>query len=111
ALGCSYLRSGDLARAAAELRRAVDLEPQGLWANFARGRCAYLLGRHEEAAEAFAACVALAPERAACFYNRALACEALGRREQALADFERAWALAPGRAPAARGRDGIRRGA
>jgi serine/threonine protein kinase len=111
ALGCSYLRSGELPRAAEDLKRAVDLEPQGLWANFARGRCAYLLGRHEEAVEAFAACVALAPDRAACFYNRALACEALGRRAQALADFERALEIDPGLAPAAQGRDRISRGA
>src|SRR5262249_25226354 len=70
ALGCSYLRSGELERAAAELDRALELEPQGLWPNFARGRCAYLLNRHDEALVSFTVCVALAPESAVCWYNR-----------------------------------------
>ncbi len=95
ALGCSYLRSGELPQAADELERAVSLEPQGLWPNFARGRCAYLLGRYEEALVAFAACVALAPRSAVCFHHRGLAYEALGRQELATRDFVYARSLDP----------------
>jgi tetratricopeptide (TPR) repeat protein len=106
ALGCSYLRSGELPRAAEELEQAVDLEPHGLWANFSRGRCAYLRGRHEEAVRAYTACVALAPDRAVCFWNRALALEALGQSEEAARDLERARRLDPDlpRAGAEKGR-------
>jgi serine/threonine protein kinase len=108
ALGCSYLRSGELARSAAELERAVDLEPQGLWPNFARGRCAYLLGRHQEALLSFTACVALAPDSAVCWYNRGLVREALGEVGPALRDYERALRLDPGLTPASQARDRVR---
>jgi serine/threonine protein kinase len=111
ALGCSYLRGGELERAAEELEHAVDLEPQGLWPHFARGRCAYLLGRHEEALVSFTACVALAPGSAVCWYNRGLANEAQGRREHARRDYEHALRLDPGLAAAAQGRDRLRAGA
>jgi tetratricopeptide (TPR) repeat protein len=87
-------KSDELKLAARELEQAVDLEPQGLWPNFARGRCAHLLGRHEEALVAFTVCIALAPQSAVCYRNRALAYEALGRREDARRDEERAARLA-----------------
>jgi eukaryotic-like serine/threonine-protein kinase len=108
ALGCSYLRGGELTRAAGELERAVELEPQALWFNFARGRCAYLLGRYQQALAAFAACVARAPESAVCYYNRGLAWEALGRPAQALHDYERALQLNAGLAAAGQARDRLR---
>jgi eukaryotic-like serine/threonine-protein kinase len=105
ALGCSWLRAGELERAAEELERAAELEPQGLWFNFARGRCAHLRGRHQEALAAFAACVAGAPESAVCRHNRGLAWEALGQPAQALHDYERAAQLDPALAAAVLARD------
>src|SRR4029079_11828835 len=62
ALGRSFLRSGDLSAAAEEFERAVDKQPNDLWSNFYRGVCAYKLGRHEAAGNAFSVCVTLAPE-------------------------------------------------
>ncbi len=111
ALGLSYLRSGDTKRAMQELEQAVELEPQGLWPNFARGRCAYLLERHEDALVSFTACVALAQHSAVCWYNRGLAYEALGRTGPALHDYERALRLNPALAPAVQGRQRVRGGA
>jgi serine/threonine protein kinase len=90
ALGRSLLRAGDLARADAELARAVGLEPHALWPNFYLGVCAHRLGRYEEAAEAFSACIGAAPGSAGCFYNRALAHAARGRADLALRDCDQA---------------------
>jgi serine/threonine protein kinase/Flp pilus assembly protein TadD len=100
ALGRSYLAAGDLERAAAELDRAVRLDPSGLWPNYYRGLCAYRQRRYEDAALAFSVCVGVAPGYARCRYHRALACTALGRADEALADYDRALQLDPGLASA-----------
>jgi tetratricopeptide (TPR) repeat protein len=101
ALGRSYLRAGDLDRAAGELARAVRLEPQGLWPNFYQGLCAYRQGRYVDAVAAYSVCIGAAPEAANCFHNRALAFTALGRPEQALRDYDQALRLDPTLAAAA----------
>jgi tetratricopeptide (TPR) repeat protein len=95
ALGRALLRSGDLERAAAELERAVRLQPQGLWPNFYQGLCAYRQGRYADAVTAYSVCIGAAPEPAGCFYNRALALDALGRTGQALHDYDQALRLDP----------------
>jgi serine/threonine protein kinase/Flp pilus assembly protein TadD len=95
ALGRSLLRAGDLEGAAAEVGRAVRLQPQGLWPNFYQGLCAYRQGRYADAATAYSVCIGAAPEAANCFYNRALAFAALGRTEQALPDYDQALRLDP----------------
>jgi serine/threonine protein kinase/Tfp pilus assembly protein PilF len=94
-LGRSYLRAGDLARAAGEFEVALELRPQDLWPNFYQGLCAYKLGRFDDAVDAFRVCIALAPDTAECYYNRALAHEALGRKPSALRDYSRALQLDP----------------
>jgi len=101
ALGRFFLKSGDLQRAAAELDRAVLLEPQGLWPSFYQGVCAYRQGRYSAAVAAYSVCIGAAREPAPCFYNRALAFEALGQTEQALRDYDQALRLDPGLADAA----------
>jgi tetratricopeptide (TPR) repeat protein len=92
-LGRSYLRSGDLRRAAGEFERALELRPQDFWPNFYRGLCAYHLGRFDDAVNAFSICVALAPEAAECYFNRASAREALGQADLARRDYGRALEL------------------
>jgi serine/threonine protein kinase/Tfp pilus assembly protein PilF len=89
-LGRSYLRSGDLVRAAAEFQTALEIRPQDFWPNFYQGLCVYQLGRFEDAIDAFRVCIALAPETAECYYNRALAYEAAGDKARALRDYTRA---------------------
>jgi serine/threonine protein kinase/Flp pilus assembly protein TadD len=93
--GRSWLRSGNLTRAAEELQRAVDLRPQALGPNLDLGVCAYRLRRFEEAVAAFSVCVALEPATAECYYNRAVSEEALGRVERARHDYTRALQLKP----------------
>src|SRR5262249_51488534 len=93
--GRTFLRSGNLQRAAEELEHAVRLQPQSLWANFYHGLCAYRLGRYADAATAYSVCIGAAPEPAGCFYNRALAYEALGRDEHARQDYDQALRLDP----------------
>ena len=100
-LGRSYLRSGQIVRAAEEFRRTLDLRPQDFWANFYQGLCAYRLSRFEEAVAAFRTCIALAPDVAQCYYNRALATEALRQTDQARRDYSRALELDPGLSVAA----------
>ena len=94
-LGCSYLRSGDYARAEEAFRRSIELQPGEFWPYFDRAVCAYRLGNYRDAAALLDTCVALAPRSAECYYNRALAHEALGRIEDAFADDSRALGLNP----------------
>jgi serine/threonine protein kinase len=94
AIGRALLRHGALESAAGALDRAVAMQPQSLWAQFDRGRCALLRSRHAEALDAFGACVALAPE-AVCYYNRSLAYAGLGASDRARLDLERARELDP----------------
>jgi serine/threonine protein kinase len=101
ALGRALLRAGDLRRADDELRRAVRLEPHGLWPNFYAGVCAYRLKHYESAVTAFSVCIGAAPSAAACFYNRALALAALGREKAARDDNDQALRLDPTLAVAA----------
>jgi tetratricopeptide (TPR) repeat protein len=89
-LGKSYLRSGEVERAAREFRAGLALRPQDFWLNFYDGLSAYRLDRFDEAVSAFRVTIALAPERPECFFNRGRAYQALGHLELALADYDRA---------------------
>src|SRR5205807_7974989 len=71
----------------------LALKQQDLWANFHKGRCAYQLGRYEEAISAFTVCVALAPDCGWCFYNRGLAYEQAKQLNLARDDYDRALQL------------------
>lgn len=94
-LGRSYLRSGDVAQAAAQFEQGLQRRPQDFWLNFYQGLCAYRLERYAEAVVAFSVCIALEPETAECYYNRALAHAALGHEPDALRDYSRALDLNP----------------
>jgi serine/threonine protein kinase len=94
-LGRSYLRSGEHAKAEAEFRRSVDLQPWAFWPIFFEGLCTFKLARHHEALSAFSTCIALAPDQAECYYNRAQVFEALGEPDRARADLTRARQLKP----------------
>ncbi len=117
ALGRALLRAGELDRAAAELARAVQLQPQGLWPNFYRGVCAYRLGRYADAVTAYSVCVGAAPRpaegtspaAARCFYNRALTFAALHQADDALRDYDQALRLDPSLASAALDRELLRK--
>ena len=93
ALGRSRLAAGDLVAAALAFRKAAELRPDALWPQFDRGRCALRRGRHAEALDAFASCVALAPGVSACYRNRSLAFAGLGDRAAAARDLARAEAI------------------
>jgi Flp pilus assembly protein TadD len=94
------LRAGDLNGAAADLKTAVESEPEQFWHRYYRGACAIRAGDPALAASSFDVCVALAPREWRCYYNRALAAEAAGDTARALADYDRALTLAPGSAEA-----------
>jgi serine/threonine protein kinase/tetratricopeptide (TPR) repeat protein len=101
ALGRALLRVGELDRAAEELRRAVRLQPQGLWPNFYEGLCAFRRERYVDAVAAFSLCIGAQPAPAVCYFNRALAFEALGHTNQALSDYDQALRIDPTLAVAA----------
>jgi serine/threonine protein kinase/tetratricopeptide (TPR) repeat protein len=96
-LGRSYLYSGELALAAAEFQKAVDLEPSGLWPNYYKALCAFRLKQYDVARVAFSVCIGAAAQNASpqavakIFYNRALA----GNDEEARADYTHALTLDP----------------
>jgi tetratricopeptide (TPR) repeat protein len=95
ALGRAYLRAGDPRAALVEIDRALESQPQALWPNFYKGKCAFQIKEFEEAATAFSVCVALTPRSAGCYYHRGLAFLEMGRLERAQADFDRALRLEP----------------
>ncbi len=89
-LGKSYLRTGEIARAAEQFQLGLGHRPQDFWLNFYQGICAHRLGQFDEAINAFRVCIALSPDSAECFFNRALAHGALDRSEPAIDDYTRA---------------------
>jgi tetratricopeptide (TPR) repeat protein len=99
-LGRKAFASGRYEEADHYFKTAVDLRPRELRPNFYHGRAAYELKHFDEAATAFAICVALADHTAWCFYYRGLASMQLGRTDAARRDFDRAIELDP-RSPAA----------
>jgi serine/threonine protein kinase/tetratricopeptide (TPR) repeat protein len=101
ALGSSFLRSGELDRAADYLEQAVRMQPEGLWPNFYRGQCCYQQHRYREALLSFSVCIGASPQVPACWFNRALCCAALGDGEQAVRDYQTAFRLDPSLAVAA----------
>jgi serine/threonine protein kinase/lipoprotein NlpI len=115
ALGRSLLQRGDIDHAAAQFDYALELRPQDFWANYHKGRCAFLLGKrdeavgkheegarkHGEALTAFTVCIALTPTSGWCYYNRGLSQMELGHTDKALRDFDRALQLDAGLANAA----------
>ena len=78
AVGRHLLRWGDPGHAAEEFERAVDEDPQAFWANFYAGICAYRLQRYEAALASFSACIAIDPDKTACYYHRGLAFRCAG---------------------------------
>lgn len=108
ALGLALLNHDRPAEARQCLARAVQFQPGSLWTQFYYGRCQFQLKDFTEAARAFSACVALAPNHAGAYYNRAVVCESLDEWEHALQDYDRALALDPEFAPAALNRGILR---
>jgi serine/threonine protein kinase/tetratricopeptide (TPR) repeat protein len=102
AMGRTLLRAGDLAGAEQHLEQALDASAPAPWPyHYYHGRCAFQLGRYEDAAADFSVCAALAPNCAWCFYNRALTYARRGDLDRALRDYDRALKLEPALAPAA----------
>jgi serine/threonine protein kinase/Flp pilus assembly protein TadD len=95
ALGRALLEGEKLQEAASLLKKAVELDPHGLWPRFYQGVCLYRLHHYEDAVLAFTACEPLAPEPAGCLYNRALAYQGWGKSGRALQDYDRALELEP----------------
>lgn len=100
ALAAALLDAGDAARALAEAERASRECPRDAQAAFVRGNVHAALGRHADAAEAFAAATAIEPGFAQAHHNRALALDEAGRVDDAIAACDAALAADPALLPA-----------
>ncbi|HEU4431463.1 MAG TPA: hypothetical protein VFT98_22070, partial [Myxococcota bacterium] len=101
AVARGMLQVGAHEAALAEARKAAD-DSQSAEPHVVLGQASLALGRPEDAARAFEAASALAPERAGLRRQAARAWKAAGRSELALAQLEAAARLAPGDASLAR---------
>lgn len=96
ALAATLLEAGDRTRALVEGERAARECPHDPQAAFVLGTVCAALGRHVEAAEAFADATAVDPGFAQAHYNRALALDEAGRIEDAIAACDAALTADPG---------------
>ena len=88
--------NGDHARAAAILKKAVDLEPSNKNARYKLAMALGQQGRRTEAIAEFNALLAIDPDNADAHYNLAMALAADARWEEAIAHLQRVIALDPG---------------
>jgi serine/threonine protein kinase len=96
ALARHWLNAGDSRRAAAAIREALRLEPEGFWPNYYHGVWAYRHRRYAAAVESFCVCVGgLSDGAAECLWKRAEAYAALGRTDESFRDLARALGLKP----------------
>jgi predicted O-linked N-acetylglucosamine transferase (SPINDLY family) len=100
ALAAALLDAGDAPRALAEAERAARECPSDAQAAFVLGNVRAALGRHADAAEAFAAATAIDPGFAQAHHNRALALDETGRTDDAIAACDAALAADPALLPA-----------
>ena len=99
-LGVSCIQSGDLARGAELIERALEVQPDD---SAALGNLATALNgldRREQALDCADRAIALQPLDAAAHGNRGAALHALGRSAEALQSYDRAAALRPDQAKA-----------
>ena len=99
-LGKMFEEQGNLERAAAEYRAALDIDPSALRANGSLGIVLMKLGRTEDAGLHFAREVALHPEDAEAHYNVGVFRKLQGRSAEAIAAWEEALDRDPGFVPA-----------
>ncbi len=93
--GVDFLEDGHPAQAAMYLAQALSLEPGRNSIRETLGRAEFALGRHERAAELFAAVVTDVPDCDYCHYALARSLKALGRGEEARGHLRLARALHP----------------
>ena len=95
--GLCFLDERHPGQAALLLERALRLEPGRNSIREALGRAYFALGRHERAAELFAAIVAAAPDNDYARYALGRCLVAAGRGDEALGHLRLACALRPGK--------------
>jgi Flp pilus assembly protein TadD len=93
--GMAFLKSRHPAQAAMLLSQALDLEPGRNSIREGLARAEFALGRHERAAELFAAVVEDCPDNDYAHYALARCLTVLGREDEARAHLRLARALAP----------------
>ena len=99
-LGVFCIQSGDLARGAELIGRALTVQPNDAAALGNLATALNGLGRHEQALGCSDRAIALQPLDASAHGNRGAALHALGRSAEALPSYDRAAALRPDQAKA-----------
>lgn len=96
----AYIDQGDLARAAADLDRAVRLDPDAAGPHLNYGVIHYRQGDRRRALADFNEAIRLSPDYAQAYANRGYTYEVLGDSARALADYRESLRLDPSRADA-----------
>lgn len=91
--GNRLFEDGYYERALAEYDKALQADPQAVYAVRARARTLMQLGRYDEALRAFDEAIAMEPEFAGTYANRGILHDRMGEYEKALADYHRALEL------------------
>ncbi|MFI6174617.1 tetratricopeptide repeat protein [Nonomuraea sp. NPDC051191] len=91
--GETYRLMGRYEEALVDFDRALELEPDYVWAVVSRGQTYESMGRYEEALADFDRALELKPDYAWAFRGHVL--RLLARHEEALADFDRALEVEP----------------
>ncbi len=94
-LGLALIRCDRFVDAEAHLRKAIEVDPRGVWLHNNLGRCLYMLDKHDEASREFEALLAESPND----FDATIALAAVrieqGRHADALALLDAADALRP----------------
>lgn len=100
ARGNAYLAAGQPENALTDYSRALTLKPRSPEITTLKGEALSMLGRHQEAIEAFDVALAARPDDAEALNGRAIARIALGQIDEANADWRRQLDLLADRAAA-----------
>ncbi len=98
--GLKKARRGNYAAAINDYNRAVQIDPNNVWAYCQRGLAYYKLTAYKEAFGDYAQALELNPRFAEAYYNRGTARRKLGSAQGALQDFDQAIQLNPSNAQA-----------
>ena len=98
--GNDWLNKRDYSKAIEYFDKAIDLNPNYIYAYLFKGLALCLLDKEEEAIQCFDKAIALNPDNALAYNNKGFALKILGKYEEAIECYDKAIALNPDNANA-----------